>query len=271
MAYAPTTWVGGVTKVGPTNLNHLEGGVQAAAAVADAATTAAAAAQSTANAALPTPAGTNGQFLKKVGGVWVPTSFAVTDIPTASIDQTYMAAGNRITAGAMASGPPGSPVTGDIWIATAVDGNGTAWMFRYDSTQTTYKWVFVGGAPVFAAVGTSETSASTTYTALATALSITLARGGDYQIEVGAWATPPVAISTLFASFAVGATAASDNWGLQTEQFDASSPRGTTGGSRLSLQTAVAAAATIAAQYRTTTGTGQWGNRWLRIVPVRVI
>ncbi len=68
MTYVPVTWIEKVTKVGPTNLNHLELGVQAAAAVAD--------------AALPTPAGTNGQFLKRVGGVWVPTSFAASDIPS---------------------------------------------------------------------------------------------------------------------------------------------------------------------------------------------
>lgn len=37
MAYTPTTWVESVTKLGPTNMNHLEGGVQATAVVADAA------------------------------------------------------------------------------------------------------------------------------------------------------------------------------------------------------------------------------------------
>jgi hypothetical protein len=77
MSYAPTTWVEKVTKVGPTNLNHLEGGVQAAAAVADAA-------QATANAALPTPAGTDGQFLQRVSGVWVPHTLVAADIPALS-------------------------------------------------------------------------------------------------------------------------------------------------------------------------------------------
>lgn len=37
MAYAPTTWVEDVTTLGPTNLNHLELGVQAVGVVADAA------------------------------------------------------------------------------------------------------------------------------------------------------------------------------------------------------------------------------------------
>lgn len=80
MAYAPTTWVEKATKVGPTNLNKLELGLQAAALVAD--------------NALPTPAGSNGQFLKRVGGVWVPTSFAATDIPNYPTDATKVLKGD---------------------------------------------------------------------------------------------------------------------------------------------------------------------------------
>jgi hypothetical protein len=74
MSYSPTSWIEKVTKLGPTNLNKLELGVQATAVVAD--------------AALPTPAGSNGQFLKRVGGVWVPTSFSASDIPSFPTDAT---------------------------------------------------------------------------------------------------------------------------------------------------------------------------------------
>jgi len=65
-------------------------------------------------------------------------------------------AGPKTTTSTMAGGPPGAPVTGDIWIATAVDAAGTAWMFQYDSTQATYKWVFIGGAPARNLVDTAE-------------------------------------------------------------------------------------------------------------------
>jgi hypothetical protein len=51
MAYTPTSWVDGVTKLGPTNLNKLETGAQAAAATADTASAAATAAQTSATAA----------------------------------------------------------------------------------------------------------------------------------------------------------------------------------------------------------------------------
>jgi hypothetical protein len=75
---------------------------------------------------------------------------------TTGLAQTNMASGNKVTAQAWASGPPSSPADGDIWIATAVDSNGTAWHFRYNSGETTYKWEFIGGPPVRVEVLTDE-------------------------------------------------------------------------------------------------------------------
>jgi hypothetical protein len=74
MSYSPTSWIEKVTKLGPTNMNKLELGVQATAVVADAAS-------ALATAALPTPAGSNGQFLQRVGGLWVPHTLALADLP----------------------------------------------------------------------------------------------------------------------------------------------------------------------------------------------
>jgi hypothetical protein len=69
MAYVKTVYVdNSAPDIDAANLNHSEQGIFDAAATAD--------------AALPTPGGTNGQFLKRVGGVWVPTSFAASDIPS---------------------------------------------------------------------------------------------------------------------------------------------------------------------------------------------
>jgi hypothetical protein len=50
----------------------------------------------------------------------------------------------KTTVGTLAAGPPGSPVTNDIWLATDVDANGTCWQFRYNSAEATYKWEFIG-------------------------------------------------------------------------------------------------------------------------------
>lgn len=145
MSYTPTVWVdGSAPDIDAANLNKLENGVQAAAAVAD--------------AALPTPAGSNGQFLKRVGGVWVPTSFAASDIPSFPSDATKALRGdgtwgatpsNKITTSTLAGGPPASPSDGDIWVATAVDANGVRWMFQYNAgSASSFKWEFIGGAPI---------------------------------------------------------------------------------------------------------------------------
>jgi hypothetical protein len=50
--------------------------------------------------------------------------------------------------------PPGSPVDGMIWVWPT---GGIYWMFRYDSTEPTYKWKFVGGNPLDVYVATDET------------------------------------------------------------------------------------------------------------------
>jgi hypothetical protein len=112
MAYSPLTWVEKSTKVGPTNMNHLELGLQAAAAVAD--------------AALPTPAGSNGQFLKKVAGVWVPTSFAASDIPSYPSDATQVLKGDGTW-----SKPPGyeyayTEYTSAVTLAGTAEGTATS-------------------------------------------------------------------------------------------------------------------------------------------------
>jgi hypothetical protein len=53
MSYTPTTWVEKVTHCGPTNMNKLENGLQAAAAIADSASTTATAAAAAAAAIAP--------------------------------------------------------------------------------------------------------------------------------------------------------------------------------------------------------------------------
>jgi hypothetical protein len=107
----------------------------------------------------------------------------------ASIARTDMAAGFKTTVGTIAAGPPASPTTNDIWIATDVDSNGTCWMFRYNSAEATYKWEFIGGPPVRnqgdpnAVANTKTQVGSSGYYYDSATMSITLARAGDYWIE----------------------------------------------------------------------------------------
>jgi hypothetical protein len=180
----------------------------------------------------------------------------------------YGGATGRVTTSTFAGGPPGSPVDGDIWIATAVDGNGTRWMFQYNAgSASAYKWEFIGGAPVLSAVDGTETTTSTSFTDLATVgPSFTAVRAGDYLVNGSAYFYNNAAFVTLTALKVGAATAMSLSLPLfastaATQEFLA--------GARAPRVTA-AANDVIKMQYRVTGGTGTFASRHLDIVPVRI-
>jgi|SRR5579884_36308 len=212
MAYTPTTWVEKVTAVGPTNLNHLELGLQAAAAVADSAQAAANAAAATANAAIPAPGApvANGALVWN-GSAWVSQLVANANVAAAagiaysklalagSIQNSDIAtaagiapskigggyAPNKITVGTIASGPPANPSDGDIWIATAVGANDQRWAFQYNAgSASASKWDFIGGPEMLVYYG-----GGTNFTANGAAQEdttlggITTPRAGDYILR----------------------------------------------------------------------------------------
>lgn len=94
-----------------------------------------------------------------------------------------------ITSGAFASGPPGTPSDGDIWLATGVDANGTVWQFRYNAgSASSFKWEFVGGSDLQVAqtnlnvvVNTLTTTGGFFYSA--GTMTYSAARPGDYQVS----------------------------------------------------------------------------------------
>lgn len=100
-----------------------------------------------------------------------------------SIARGDMSAGFKTTVGTIAAGPPASPTTNDIWIATDVDATGAVWVFRYNSAEATYKWEYVGGTPL-GAYNLSGTSGSTTPVAVGSS-TLVLPRGGDYVFHFG--------------------------------------------------------------------------------------
>ena len=82
---------------------------------------------------------------------------------------------NAISYGA---NPPASPADGDLWCFPADAGNGAMWLFRYRAASASaYKWEFVGGAPLWAAL-TDISTASGSWVASSSAL--TISRAGDY-------------------------------------------------------------------------------------------
>lgn len=95
--------------------------------------------------------------------------------------------GGNVTVSTMAGGPPGSPADKDIWVATAVDGtNGVRWVFQYNAGAATYKWEFIGGAPVIRGDQNSkQNTVDGTWECLTNAPRFTLARAGQYRYRHG--------------------------------------------------------------------------------------
>jgi hypothetical protein len=169
MSYTPTVYVDGqAPDLSAANLNHNENGLQAAAAVAD--------------AALPVPAAlAAGDFPVWSGSAWVKASSLTTQRINA-----YGTTVPKITTSTLAGGPPASPQDGDIWIATAVDANGTRWAFQYNAgSASAFKWEFIGGFPQAVSPVGSITTASATPVDLTGGPTLTLARAGDYMVELG--------------------------------------------------------------------------------------
>lgn len=185
-------------------------------------------------------------------------------------DGTWAAAGQKTTTSTLAGGPPVAPSDGDIWIATAVDANGTRWQFQYNAgSASAYKWEFIGGPVLVSAVDTPEGQASTgAYAALATAgPSITVARGGDYVVTVASEANASGG-DNLVHSFDVGATPALDVDGVE---LTIASTGWFAFGSRTRLKTGLAAGTALVSKYKgTNTVTTQWRSRTMTVTPIRV-
>lgn len=92
-----------------------------------------------------------------------------------------------VTTSTFAGGPPGSPNDKDVWIATAVDANGTRWQFQYNASSGTNKWEGVGNTPIVVrATGTRPSAAYSTPRAgrwrVVWAGSASVSSGGDAAV-----------------------------------------------------------------------------------------
>lgn len=108
---------------------------------------------------------------------------------------------------------PGSPYDGQEYILVDSTTAPTyQWRFRYNaSNSTSYKWEFIGGAPVTSRVNTGQSTASTTATDLATVgPSFTAPRAGVYLLQVEARGTPDTAGGYASLHYKIGSAAAAD-------------------------------------------------------------
>ncbi len=185
--------------------------------------------------------------------------------------------GMKVTAQTIASGPPASPSDGDIWIATSVDANGTVWQFRYNASETTYKWEFIGGPPIRATDGTVRSTTSTTFVDFGTpSPTLSIARAGDYMLTGSIHVTE--AGTTAASAFADIAVVCSSGTADITEAFGeivANSAASHATPVAKSRVTGVTASSTAKLQWLQSSNAGSTtanGDRaWIEVLPIRVI
>lgn len=171
---------------------------------------------------------------------------------------------------------PGVPVTSLSGI-TGYDGqevyvladstNGVLWRFRYRAASASaYKWEFVGGPPLSAAVATQESTASVAYVDLATVgPQIVLPLAGDFDVSVEARTFNNTGATQNYVS--AGNPTGTDPTAaiLGTPAVNTNTPT-----QRRLRMTGLASGSTVKIQYRTTGGTATYGDRMLYVCPVRV-
>jgi hypothetical protein len=161
---------------------------------------------------------------------------------------------------------PASPVDGQEFILTdSLTAPTFAWKLRYMAGKASNKWVFVGGSPIASEVLTGEGSSTTSYVALATAgPSIALPIAGDYIVEHGFRAT---AAGGYLMSYDIGGTGAVDADACRVEV-----PSGGTYNTNLmrSRKKLALGAVTLTAKYKASTGSPNYGDRWIQVTPIAV-
>jgi hypothetical protein len=152
------------------------------------------------------------------GSAWVRSSvtrIGVGSLGSGTPDSTKFLRGDGAwaTAGGatLETALPGSPTDGqEIVLVDSTSAPTYSWHLRYVSAKASNKWIFVGGAPGFSAVDTSEATSSTTYVALTTAgPSFTVPVAGDYLVEIACHFTNASSSGVLM-SYDIGATGAVD-------------------------------------------------------------
>lgn len=200
------------------------------------------------------------------GATVLTTAGNVKDIRVrAFIGLAGMTLGNLWSYGAT---PPLNPVDGNVWVYTGFTGQ--YWKFIYDSAEATYKWKFAGGAAIPVEVLGTATITGAAYASPPNGPDIALARAGVYDFEVGFnMNTGQAGQGPFYMSYAIGATAASDN-DAAIAPVNSGSPSGTF--SKKRRNTVPSASTTIASRYRAGAGvTSIIEKRYLYTTPVQVI
>lgn len=171
---------------------------------------------------------------------------------------------------------PASPVDGqEVYYAASLSG-GNMWHLRYRAgSGSIYKWEFVGGSPLTAENSGSVTPNNTSYVT-ATSPSVTVPLAGEYIIEHGAQGTNNGTTNAnpdlIFSTIKIGAAAAADAEAIEfgDHPWTAASNSVTSAGSKAMRRTVSSANSALTQYVKTINGLYGWGDRWLKVTPVRV-
>jgi hypothetical protein len=173
---------------------------------------------------------------------------------------------------------PSSPTDGqEVYYQNAAMAlQGVVWHLKFRDTMglTFYQWEYLGGGPLFDVIVAQQATNSTSYVDLATVgPSVPLPLSGDYIVEWGAdvqeYSTAQYmgigvwngSTWTQFGNPMYGQVAATGISGVRASRSKATKMTGLVGG----------AANSIRARYANSAATNlAWGDRWLKVTPVRV-
>lgn len=164
---------------------------------------------------------------------------------------------------------PASPFDGQEIRYLADAANGIVWTLRYRAASASaYKWEFVGGGDLYSEVVANEATSATSYVDLTTVgPSVALPLAGDYDVEIGAKMAGNADAVNVYMSYAIGATAASDN-DLINRQANGAGYAGPHD-ARVRRKPGLAVVM-LTAKYKVGNVSGNFGYRWMRASPVRV-
>jgi hypothetical protein len=189
-----------------------------------------------------------------------------------AIDALWLPAGSDIPL--VTALPTTSLIDGMEVVLVADATNGVYWRMKYNASMAgSYKWMFIGGPPIYAEGGnrttlTDETFASTAYVAPTTATQFTVPSAGDYLIHQTFEGSVDTATTLAFASYSVGATAAIDTDGIELYMATGGNFRSVH--ARVTKKTITAANTVVAFRWKVAAGTARSYNRSLSAIPVRL-
>ena len=165
---------------------------------------------------------------------------------------------------------PGSPVDGqECILVDSLTAPTFSWHFRYVAAKASNKWIFLGGSPIVNEVVTEEWTTSTTYVDLTTVgPAVVLPVAGDYEVGIGAHIWNVNGTMTEWMSFAIGATAASDNDSIVARDSGAAQAFKIT--AARTMRKNGLGAVTLTAKYRTTGNAATYAFRWISVRPFAV-